>query len=335
MKVDAPHRNAARFLMIGFDGLTLTPTAAELLARGAFGAILFARNFRDRHQVAELCAAIKSTRTEEREPTPAVAVDHEGGRVQRFRGPGFTESPPMRDVGHHSDGADERAEAIGRLFAAELRPLGVDINFAPVMDVDSNPANPIIGDRSFSENPAVVARLGAAFIAGLQRGGVAACAKHFPGHGDTDVDSHLDVPSLGHDLPRLRAVELVPFEAAVKAKVACVMTSHILFTALDERRPATMSPQVLALLRDELKYDGVVVSDDLEMKAIATHFPLTDAAIDSINAGCDLLLCCHSPELQREILEAIAAAIADGRISAERVLDAELRRAALVRNFVR
>jgi beta-N-acetylhexosaminidase len=335
MDAAAIRRSAARFLMIGFDGPALTPTAASLLRQGVFGAILFTRNYRDRGQVAELCDAIKECRNDEHDLTPAIAVDHEGGRVQRFRGPGFTDTLPMRDVGMHLDGAEERAEAIGRLFAAELRPLGIDIDFAPVVDVDSNPANPVIGERSFSSDPAVVGRLGAAFIQGLQSGGVAACAKHFPGHGDTAVDSHLDLPRLPHGLTRLREIELPPFEAAVKANVASVMTSHILFTSLDKDRPATMSPEALSILRRDMRYTGVIVSDDLEMKAIAAHYDVPSAAIDAINAGCDLLLACHTGELQETLLDAIASAVGDGRIPADRVLDAELRRAALVRKFVR
>ncbi len=331
MRTELATKSAAGFLMIGFEGETLPPRTAEILRQGAFGAILFARNFVDRTQVSHLCHAIKSL-----DDRPiAVAVDHEGGRVQRFRGPGFTDTRAMRDLGVHPEGAEERARALGQLFAAELRPLGIDIDFAPVLDVDSNPANPVIGERSFSTDPYVVARLGAAFIEGLQAGGVAACGKHFPGHGDTDIDSHLALPRIGHDLARLRRVELVPFEASVKAHVASIMTSHILFTALDADRPATMSPRLLALLREELKFDGVLVSDDLEMKAIAEHFPMPDAAIDAVVAGCDVLLACHTLALQDAMIETLAKAIHDERIPAERVLEAEVRRAQMARKFVR
>ncbi|MFO0826840.1 MAG: beta-N-acetylhexosaminidase [Phycisphaerales bacterium] len=331
MRMSEAERSAAGFLMVGFDGPTLPEATGELLGRGAFGAILFARNFVDRRQVAELCAAIKDVA----DRPIAIAVDHEGGRVQRFRGSGFTETQPMRDLGRNPEGAEDRARALGQLFAAELRPLGIDIDFAPVLDVDSNPANPVIGERSFSSDPQLVARLGAAFVEGLQEGGVAACGKHFPGHGDTDRDSHLDLPRLSHDVARLKATELVPFQAAIHARVACVMTSHILFTALDSQRPATMSKRVLSLLRDELKYGGVVVSDDLEMKAIAEHFPLPGSAVDAVLAGCDLLLVCHTLALQQSIIETLARAILDGSIPADRVLDAEVRRANLARRFVR
>lgn len=337
-------REAAAFLMIGFDGPVPTPAALRLLERGAFGAILFTRNVVDRAQLIELCAAIKATGLARPGPTVghhrvAVAVDQEGGRVQRFRGPGFTDMPSARDIGSFAgaslEEAEERAAALGRLCAAELRPLGIDIDFAPVLDVDSNPANPVIGDRSYSNDPHIVARLGVAFLRGLQAGDIAACGKHFPGHGDTDRDSHLELPRLDHDLERLRRVELPPFQAAVKADVAAIMTSHILFPALDPLHPATMSPTVLGLLRNELRYEGMVVSDDLEMQAIADHHDLPEAAIAAVNAGCDLLLVCHDAARQEAIVAGLAKAIADGRCSAERVIDAATRRSRVLTRFVR
>jgi beta-N-acetylhexosaminidase len=331
----AAERLAAGLLMIGFDGPEPTAEAESLLRDGAFGAILFTRNYVDRAQVRGLVERLKRTGHADKRPI-AVAVDHEGGRVQRFRGPGFTDTPAMRDVGAHPDGAVERAAAWGTLFAAELRPLGIDIDFAPVLDVDSNPANPVIGERSPSRDPRLVGAIGAALIAAMQAGGVAACGKHFPGHGDTDKDSHFDLPRLGHDLARLRTVELVPFRAAIAAQVATIMTSHIVFAALDAQRPATMSPAVLqGVLREELGYTGVVVSDDLEMKAVANHFPLPDAAVDAVRAGCDLLLCCHTAELQRSIQSALAKAIRDGGLDRAIVGAAHARLDALAARFVR
>lgn len=318
--------------MVGFDGHAVTPEAIDMLRRGAFGAILFARNYADREQLRSLCATLKGA-----DDRPiAVAVDHEGGRVQRFRGPGFTETPPMREYGSFRDGAEHRCRALGQLFAAELRPLGIDIDFAPVLDVDSNPANPVIGERSFGEDAATVGRLGAAMLLGLQSGGVAACGKHFPGHGDTDRDSHHDLPRLPHGLERLRKVELVPFRTAIDAGVACIMTSHILFTELDAARPATMSEAVLqGILRRELGFGGVIVSDDMEMKAIAEHFPMPGAAVEAIRAGCDLLLCCHTASLQRAMLDAIADAILDGRLDTTAVAESRRRRDRLAQRFVR
>ena len=327
-------RAAAGFLMIGFDGHEVTDHVRAMLRDGAFGAILFGRNYANREQVRELSRAIKSCAE-----SAAVAVDHEGGRVQRFRGRGFTETGSMRELSgewaSHPHGPEHRARALGELFAAELRPIGIDIDFAPVLDVDSNPANPVIGERSFGRDAELVASLGAALIRGLQSGGVAACGKHFPGHGDTDADSHHHLPRLSHTLERLRAVELVPFRAAVRAGVASIMTSHILFTALDAARPATMSETVVqGILRRELGFEGVIVSDDLEMKAIADHFPLPGSAVDAVKAGCDLLLCCHTPELQRRIHAALAKAIHDGEVGAELVEASQRRRRQLAERYV-
>ncbi|MBL9118491.1 MAG: beta-N-acetylhexosaminidase [Phycisphaerae bacterium] len=338
MTSTSAERAASGFMMIGFDGHEVTSHVSEFIRSGAFGVILFARNYTNRDQVLALSSAVKACPASG--AGVAVAVDHEGGRVQRFRGPGFTDSPPMRDMtrewGAHLNGPEHRARALGQLFAVELRPIGIDIDFAPVLDVDSNPDNPVIGERAFSHDAEIVAALGAAVIEGLQSGGVAACGKHFPGHGDTDMDSHHHLPRLNHDLERLRRVELVPFRAAIRAQVASIMTSHILFSALDPTRPATMSPVVLrGILRDELGFDGVIVSDDLEMKAIAEHFEMPGAAVEAAKAGCDLLLCCHTPSLQCAIRDALAKAIRDGELSEERVAESERRRATLASRYVR
>jgi beta-N-acetylhexosaminidase len=165
-----------------------------------------------------------------------------------------------------------------------------------VLDVDSNPANPVIGDRSFSADPEAVARHGAAFARGLQSSGVAACGKHFPGHGDTELDSHLALPRVQHAIERLRAIELLPFELA-HAQCASIMTAHVVFDALDRQRPATLAPNAIGLLRKHFGYRGVIISDDLEMRAIADHHGVRDAAVSAIASGCDALLVCSKPEL--------------------------------------
>jgi beta-N-acetylhexosaminidase len=235
-----------------------------------------------------------------------VAVDQEGGRVARLKQP-WTLWPPARALGRM--GSEEHARRMGAALAAELSACGIRLDFAPVVDVDTNPANPVIGDRSFGDDPELVGRLGAALVRGLQEGGVAACAKHFPGHGDTDVDSHLDLPVVEHSRSRLEDVELRPFRKAIAAHVATVMTAHVLVRELDAELPATLSPRVLeTLLRRELGYDGVVVSDDLEMKAIAARWSAGDAAVAAARAGCDLLPVCASPDGQVEAIEALVRA---------------------------
>jgi len=189
----------------------------------------------------------------------------------------------------------------------------------------------VIGDRALSRDPEQVGRLGAALALGLQSEGVAACAKHFPGHGDTSQDSHQDLPRLPHDLARLRRVELPPFRALARAGVAAVMTAHVVFEALDPRRPATLSPQVMRLLREEAGFQGCAVSDDLEMKAVAEHFPLEEAAPGAVLAGVDALLVCHRADVQHRAIDLVRAAVEDGRIPRARLEEARGRVAALLR----
>lgn len=315
-------REAVGQLLIGgFPGSEIHQHFAELARDGLVGgAIVFHRNLRDVEQAAHLARGLLALPA----PEPLfLAIDQEGGRVQRLWDP-FPEMPPMRALG------DTRKKTLahraGYLVGDALALVGFQQNYAPVLDVDSNPDNPVIGDRAFSSDPAVVARLGSSYIEGLQSSGVAACGKHFPGHGDTLEDSHLSLPSLSHNRERLDAIELVPFRAAVRTGVAAIMTAHIMFPELDPEHPATLSERVIhALLRDELGYDGVVVSDDLEMRAIADHYGVPDAAVRSIRAGCDQLLICHHPELIAESHAAIVAAVEKGTLDRARVMEAAAR----------
>jgi beta-N-acetylhexosaminidase len=245
-----------------------------------------------------------------------VSVDQEGGNVLRLRD-GFTPIPSMRAVGRADDA--ELTFAIGRLMGRELSAVGVDLDFAPVLDVDTNPDNPVIGPRSFGRTQDLVSWHGLALVSGLSSAGVADCGKHFPGHGDTLQDSHLDLPRLEHSLERLESLELVPFRAAIRAGIPALMTAHILFKELDPTYPATMSPLIVrAVLRDSFGYDGLVISDDLEMKAIADHYSLEDVLVHGLNAGVDAFLCCHSPELMHRAIDLIAAAVAEGKIPTHR-----------------
>ncbi|RMG98743.1 MAG: beta-N-acetylhexosaminidase, partial [Deltaproteobacteria bacterium] len=287
-----------QLLFVGFDGTTLPRHLAEWIGAGRVGGVvLFSRNVGTVEETRALVEQIH--RAAPPDVPPLVAVDQEGGRVQRLRAP-WTEFPPMRIVARVG-GADAAAR-VGRALGIECREAGIGWNFAPVVDVDTNPENPVIGDRSFARDPQTVAACGAAFVEAMQAEQVAACAKHFPGHGDTDVDSHLDLPVLRHDRARLDAVELPPFRAAVRAKVASIMTAHVVFEAVDPKRPATFSPDVLAILREEMGYDGVVVSDDLEMKAVADRVPAREMAEGALRAGVDVLLACRSRELQEVLL---------------------------------
>ena len=290
----------------------------DLVAQGRVGgAILFNRNFESVDGARDLVSVLSTL------PSPfplVIGVDQEGGRVQRLRAP-FPEYPPMRAVGS----LDKKTvvHRMATVMGKALRALGFHWNYAPVVDVDTNPDNPIIGDRSFSEDPSVVARLGAAFVDGLQSVGIAGCGKHFPGHGDTFLDSHLELPRLQHDLDRLRQTELVPFVSVVRAGVASVMSAHVVFEALDPDVPATLSPKVMSgLLRDEVRFHGLLVTDDLEMKAISDHYGIAQAAVAAVIAGCDQLLICTDVDAQAEAHGALVAAVQEGRLSRERLNEA-------------
>jgi beta-N-acetylhexosaminidase len=307
-------------LLIGSLPATTIPAEARSIAREfqLGGVTLFGRNIEAPEQVAELSHDIQSLAAE----TPLwVAVDQEGGRVARLRKP-FTEWPPMAVFGRSGDTA--LAGRFAAALAAELKAVGISLDYAPVLDIHTNPRNPIIGDRALAADAESVARLGAAIIRGLEDNGVAACGKHFPGHGDTAVDSHLDLPLVEHPPDRIRRVECVPFREAVQQRVAFIMTAHILIPALDEARPATLSPRVVqAILRDELHYDGVILSDDLEMKAIANTYSVPDAAVQAIAAGCDgVLICSGNLAAHAETLEALVHAVEDKRLPWARVEDA-------------
>lgn len=331
---------AARMLCAGFDGPSVPSEMAALLRAGLGGAVLFARNVVSPQQVAELNRSIKQIA---RGPV-MICVDHEGGRVRRLRA-GFSSIPSMRELGravvalsgsdHHlTPEALSLAHDIGTIIGQEVRAVGFDVDFAPVLDVDSNPDNPVIADRSLHADPHVVAQLGAALIDAIQAEHVAACGKHFPGHGDTSLDSHHALPRLEHDLRRLEQIELAPFAACAHA--ASMMTSHIVFSHLDPVYPATLSPRVLqALLRDRLGFDGVVFTDDMEMKAIASHFGFDDAVVRAVEAGSDVLTICHHHERQLRAIEVLVKAVEAGRLTRERLEQSVARIDRLCAGFVR
>jgi beta-N-acetylhexosaminidase len=315
-------RDIGQLLIGSLPGTTITPELRSLAREFSLGGVtIFARNIEVPEQVAELSRDLQELATE----LPLwVCVDQEGGRVARLKAP-FTEWPPMAVLGRSGDPA--LAERFAGALAAELRAVGITLDYAPVLDIHTNPDNLVIGDRALGDSAELVARLGAAVIRGLQAGGVAACGKHFPGHGDTSTDSHVELPLVEHEVARLRAIEFEPFRAAVEEQVAFIMTAHVLVPALDENRPATLSPHVVQkLLREELKYEGVILSDDLEMKAVSAQYAVPDAAVDAIRAGCDAVLVCQGDvDLQARTLEALVKAIESGKIPAKRCDDAFLR----------
>jgi beta-N-acetylhexosaminidase len=315
-------RDVGQLLIGSLPGTTITPELRSLAKEFSLGGlILFARNIEAPEQVAELSGDLQGLASE----LPLwVSVDQEGGRVARLKAP-FTEWPPMAVLGRSGD--VDLARRFATALADELRAVGITLDYAPVLDIHTNPKNPVIGDRALAEDAENVARLGAAIISGLQSRGVAACGKHFPGHGDTSVDSHLELPLVEHPPDRIRRVECVPFREAIRSGVAFIMTAHVLVPSLDEEKPATLSPRIVQdILRDELGFGGVIVSDDLEMKAIAKTYTVPDAAVEAIAAGCDgLLVCSGNVDVQAQTLEALIHAVEEVRIPYKRLEDALIR----------
>jgi beta-N-acetylhexosaminidase len=311
-----------------FAGTTLPDDYAALLAEGLGGICYFGTNTADGlDALARLSAAIRAAN-----PHAVIAVDEEGGDVTRLHA--LDGSPVLGPAALGVADDLELTRETGRVIGAELASVGITLNFGPDADVNSNPDNPVIGTRSFGTDPGAVAAHVAAWVRGHQEAGTAACAKHFPGHGDTAQDSHLELPTVDADLATLRTRELAPFAAAVEAGVAAVMTSHIVVPALDPHLPGTLSAPVLDLLRDELGYDGVIVSDALDMAGASASRGIPDAAVLSLAAGADLL--CLGPEkpvsLVRETQAAIVAAVRDGRMPEERLRSAAARVAQLRRD---
>ena len=320
---------AARLFTVGFYGKTVTDDLSRLVARGVGGAIFFARNVGSPAEVVDATSSIKRLAGR----PLFIALDQEGGQVSRLR-QGFTEVPPMRAVG--ATGNASLAREVGALIGREVSAVGFDMNYAPVLDVDTNPANPIIAARSFGRTPEIVSEFGVAFAAGLESVGVAACGKHFPGHGDTSQDSHLELPRLQHTLERLEQVELKPFAAAVKAGIPSMMTAHVIFEPLDSVYPATMSRPVLhGLLREKMGYDGLIVTDDIEMRAIADHYGVEDTIVRGLNAGVDHFLCCHTAEVAHQAIEAVIHAVERGAVSREIVATANRRIESFTQRYAR
>lgn len=293
-----------QLLVVGFEGLTLPEDLVQDLAAGLrAGVILFRRNMPDLVTTWRTCGRI--TEACDRQLAPLIAIDQEGGRVSRLPEP-IPSLPSMRSLASLGDaGLIERA---AETVARGLLALGINCNFAPVLDVDSNPLNPIIGDRSFSQEPHEVAHLGCAFARGLNRGGVLGCGKHFPGHGDTMQDSHLELPRVERTLAELEAVELLPFREAAARGIDALMTAHVVFPALDPELPATLSKKIVTgLLREQWGYRGLVVSDDLEMRAIRQYHTLEASAIAAVRAGCNMILICHSTQAAGQVLDALVS----------------------------
>ncbi|CQR61966.1 glycoside hydrolase family 3 protein [Streptomyces leeuwenhoekii] len=325
---DTLTRDALTVLQPGFTGTTAPDWLLRRLGEGLTTVGLFGRNITSPEQLAALTAQLRAERDD-----VLVAIDEEGGDVTRLEVRTGSSFP-----GNHALGAVDDVE-LTREVAAELgrrlAACGVNFNWAPSADVNSNPGNPVIGVRSFGADPALVARHTAAYVTGLQSAGVAACTKHFPGHGDTAVDSHLDLPRIDADPEVLAERELVPFRAAIAAGTRAVMSAHILVPALDPDHPATLSRRILTdLLRGELGYDGLIVTDGMEMRAISATYGIERGSVLALAAGADAICVgggLADEETVRRLRDALVAAVRSGDLAEERLADAAQRIRTLAR----
>ena len=299
----------ARF-MLGFDGETLPAELAGYLERGLAGVVLYKRNFRSVEGLRELTAEIRRAAGR----PVLIGIDQEGGTRFALPEP-FTAWPSAAELGRaHDIGLTEQ---VARAMAVELRITGCNLNFAPMLDLNVNPESPVTKDRSFGADPRLVAKLGVAFDHGLRAGRVLSCAKHFPGHGDTLVDPHHDLPVFSGTMERLESAELVPFAAAVAAGVPMVMTAHILLPKIDPERPASLSRTMLeGVLRRRLGFRGVILADDLGMGAIAERCGPGEAAIETLRAGTDIAMLCHDWRAVAPAIDAVRQAHEAGRFDA-------------------
>ena len=312
-------QKVGQLIVVGFEGTRINADIKSNISQHFVGGVtLFARNIQSPRQLARLTTDLQKLTQETEHRIPLfIATDQEGGWVARLK-TGATVLPGNMALG--AAGSAELAEQAGKITAIELAAVGINLNFAPVMDVNNNPRNPVIDRRSFGEGPDLVSRLGSAYIKGLQQNGVLATTKHFPGHGDTTVDSHTDLPTVSHDVERIRAIELKPFRAAIEANVAAIMTAHIVYSALDADRPATLSQRILTtLLRGELGFDGLIITDDMEMKAIDRRYRAGEAVVMAIAAGADMVLTLWTYQNQLEVFDALVSAVKSGRISEDRI----------------
>ena len=301
--------------LIGVSGHSLTQDEKKFIVENNIsGVVLFARNVSEPKQIRDLCAEIQSLRHKMADRAPLfIGIDMEGGRVHRLKPP-FTQWPALKNIG------DMDAPTVGFHFSnrmgLELMSVGINLDFAPCVDVFTNPKNTVIGDRAVSSDPHQVEKMASALVRGYIKSGILSCAKHFPGHGHTVIDSHEELPVEEHTLERLHEVELVPFKKALRSRVDMVMTGHILFKNIDPKWPVTLSPLFLKdMIRKEMKYRGLIITDDLDMKAMAKHYDKGEIPVRSLEAGADLLLYCNEPDSPPVAIESVVNAIAQQRLS--------------------
>lgn len=306
-----------QMLMVGIQGTTLDDHAIRMISEDKVGGIiLYANNISSLEGMINLINNIKETNKVN--PIPLfVSVDQEGGKVSRMPKE-FESIPSSRAVGNTNN--EHMAQTMGELIGKELKLTGFNMNYAPVLDVNSNPNNPIIGNRAFGNTADRVTQMGLAQMNGLRSEGMIPVVKHFPGHGDTSVDSHLELPVVNKTKEQLKQLEWIPFQAAIKDQAEAVMVAHILFPKLDPNKPASLSKTIIGeQLRGEMGYQGVVITDDLTMGAIVEHFDMATAAMATIEAGSDILLIAHGYDNERVVVKHILQNVVNGTLSESRI----------------
>lgn len=320
---NALRRQIGQLLIFGFEGLIIPDSLIDLIRTHYLGnVILFSRNVRDKDQLTALTTSLQELARNAGHDLPlAISADQENGIVRRLPSD-LLGLPGNMALG--ATGDPHNALRTGHVTGQLLKALGINFNLAPVLDVNNNPDNPVIGVRSFGDSAPFVADFGIQFIHGLQSQGVVACGKHFPGHGDTDTDSHLDLPIIRHRRDRLERIELLPFKAAIAAHIDSLMTAHVVFPAVEpEQIPATLSSRVLTdLLRNQLGFEGVITTDCLEMNAISQTIGVARGAVRALKAGADMVMVSHRLDYQRETIDAIVTAVRSGELPLSRITSA-------------
>lgn len=306
-----------QMVIVGLDSYEINDNTTAMIEKYHVGGfILFSRNVKNSDQLLSLVNSLKITSSKNKIPL-FISIDEEGGRVSRMPGE-YEKLPTNKAIGEVND--DDFSYKIGGVLAEEIKSFGFNMNFAPVLDINSNPKNPVIGDRSFGSDAELVSRLGVQTMKGIQDAGIIPVIKHFPGHGDTSVDSHLGLPIVSNDLERLKRLELVPFKDAIDNGADAVMIAHILLNKIDPVNPASLSKIIITdILRKQLNFNGIVISDDMTMGAISKNYNIGDAAIKAVKADSDIILVCHGHDNEIEVLDALKKAVDDGVISKEKV----------------
>lgn len=302
-----------QLVIVGVDGYTKDEHSRQLIENYHVGGfILFKKNIQNANQMLLLLNSLKEANLDNKFPL-FLSIDEEGGRVSRMPSE-FLKFPTNKKIGALNN--SDLSYQVGSIIGEELKSFGLNMDFAPVLDINSNPKNPVIGDRSFGTTPEIVSKLGIQTMKGLQSQNIISVVKHFPGHGDTSVDSHIGLPKVNNELVRLESFELIPFSAAIEDNVDAIMIAHILLPKLDPNNPASFSKTIISdILRIKMNFEGVVITDDFTMGAIVKNYSIGEAAVKSIQAGSDIILVCHGFDKQVAVIKALTDAAKTGKIS--------------------